>query len=515
MLETLSKGFKNARDRFRGVAELSDENIGGALQEVRASLLEADVDLGIVREFLAKVRERCNGEIVRLEAGKKSGQKLRVTPGDHFTKACYEELVALMGAGQPFEPVKNRTRVLMMLGLQGTGKTSTCAKLARNLKRQGERPLLVAADVRRPAAREQLRVLGEKVGVEVFTREGDDAPAICAEAVAYAREKRFNTVILDTAGRLQIDDELMVELEQIAARTKPEHTTLVCDAMMGREAVNVARGFAERIPLDGLILTKLDGDARGGAALSIRAATGVPVRAVTMGEAVDKLEAFRPEGIAQRILGMGDVVGLMQDFEEVVDVETAEKDAERMLRGQFTLEDFLTQLRTLQKMGSLKDLLAKIPGMSEMMPEGANVDPKELRRIEAMITSMTPDERRKPELLNSSRQNRVARGSGTKVTDLVGLLQRFKQMREMMSQLGGGGAGGLLSKIPGVGRMFGGGGGGGGGAGMPQLPPGFDPSMMAGMGGMPGNRKAARAQKAMAKRDQRKAQKKHKKRGKR
>ena len=228
-----------------------------------------------------------------------------------------------------------------------------------------------------------------------------------------------------------------------------------------------------------------------------------------MGEAVDKLETFRAEGLAQRILGMGDVVGLMQDFEEVVDVETAEKDAERMLRGQFTLEDFLTQLRTLQKMGSLKDLLAKIPGMGEMMPEGANVDPKELRRIEAMITSMTPDERRRPEILNSSRQNRVARGSGTKVTDLVGLLQRFKQMREMMSQLGGGGAGGLLSKLPGVGRMFGGGGG------APQLPSGFDPSALGAMGGMPGNRKAARAQKAMAKREQRKAQKKHKKRGKR
>jgi signal recognition particle subunit SRP54 len=281
--------------------------------------------------------------------------------------------------------------------------------------------------------------------------------------------------------------------------------------MMGREAVNVARGFAERIPLDGLILTKLDGDSRGGAALAIRAATGVPIRFVTVGEAIDKLEAFRPEGLAQRVLGMGDVVGLMADFEEVVDVETAEKDAERMLRGQFTLEDFLTQLRTLQKMGSLKDLLAKIPGMSEMMPEGANVDPKEIKRIEAMITSMTPDERRRPEILTSSRQNRVARGSGTKVTDLVGLLARFGQMRQMMSQLGGGGAGGLLSKIPGVGRMFGGGGGAGG---MPQLPPGFDPSALAGMGGMPGNRKAMRAQKAMAKRDQRKAQKKHNKRGK-
>ena len=246
-----------------------------------------------------------------------------------------------MGEGQPIEPAKGRTRALMLLGLQGTGKTSTAAKLARHLKKQGDRPLLVAADVRRPAAREQLRVLGEAIGVPVFSRDGDDAPAICAEAMAFAREHHHGTVIIDTAGRLQIDDELMRELEEIAERTKPEHTTLICDAMMGREAVNVARGFAARIPLDGLILTKLDGDSRGGAALAIRAATGVPIRFVAMGEATDKLESFRPEGLAQRVLGMGDVVGLMQDFEAVVDVEEAEKDAERMLRGKFSFEDFL------------------------------------------------------------------------------------------------------------------------------------------------------------------------------
>jgi signal recognition particle subunit SRP54 len=503
MLETLTKGFRSARDRFRGVAELDDANIADALSDVRTSLLEADVDLGIVREFLAKVQERVRGEVVRLEAGKKSGQKLRVTPGDHFTKACYEELVALMGAGEPLEPVRDRTRVIMLLGLQGTGKTSTAAKLARYLKSKGDRPVLVAADVRRPAAREQLKVLGEAIGVPVFSREGDDAPAICAEALAWARAEKRGSVILDTAGRLQIDDELMRELEQIAALTKPEHVTLICDAMMGREAVNVARGFAARIPLDGLILTKLDGDSRGGAALAIRAATGVPVRFVAVGEATDKLEAFRPEGLAQRVLGQGDVVGLMQDFEAVVDVEEAEKDAERMLRGKFSFDDFLTQLRTIQKMGSLTDLLAKIPGISDMMPEGAKVDPAELKRIEAMITSMTPAERQKPELITPSRQNRIARGSGTKVPDVAGLLQRFKAMREMMASLGG--AGGLLGKLPGVGRMFGGGG----------APEGFDPSQLAGLGGMAPNRRAARAQKALAKREQRKAQKKHKRRGKR
>ncbi|HTO55620.1 MAG TPA: signal recognition particle receptor subunit alpha [Myxococcota bacterium] len=504
MLETLTQGFRNARDRFRGVAELSDSNISDALSDVRSSLLEADVDLGIVREFLAKVQERVRGEVVRLEAGKKSGQKLRVSAGDHFTKACYDELVALMGSGEPLEPVRDRTRAIMLLGLQGTGKTSTAAKLAKYLKSKGDRPLLVAADVRRPAAREQLRVLGEAIGVPVFSRDGDDAPAICAEALAFARAEKRGSVILDTAGRLQIDDELMHELEEIQARTKPEHVTLICDAMMGREAVNVARGFASRIPIDGLILTKLDGDSRGGAALAIRAATGVPVRFVTMGEATDRLEAFRPEGLAQRMLGMGDVVGLMNDFEAVVDVEEAEKDAERMLRGKFSFDDFLTQLRTIQKMGSLTDLLAKIPGVSDMMPEGVKVDPQELRRIEAMITSMTPAERRQPETITPSRQNRIARGSGTKVTDVAGLLQRFKAMREMMASLGG--AGGLLGKIPGVGRMFGKGGG---------PPEGFDPAALAGMGGIAPNRRAARAQKALAKREQRKAQKKHKRRGKR
>jgi signal recognition particle subunit SRP54 len=504
MLETLTQGFRNARDRFRGVAELSDANVADAISDVRSSLLEADVDLGIVREFLAKVQERVRGEVVRLEAGRKSGQKLRVSPGDHFTKACYEELVALMGKGEPIEPVCDRTRVIMLLGLQGTGKTTTAAKLAKYLKSRGDRPLLVAADVRRPAAREQLRVLGESVGVPVFSREGDDAPAICAEALELARAEKRGSVILDTAGRLQIDDELMRELEEIQARTQPEHVTLICDAMMGREAVNVARGFAARLPIDGLILTKLDGDSRGGAALAIRAATGVPVRFVTMGEATDRLEAFRPEGLAQRVLGMGDVVGLMNDFEAVVDVEEAEKDAERMLRGKFSFDDFLTQLRTIQKMGSLTDLLAKIPGVSDMMPEGAKVDPQELRRIEAMITSMTPAERRQPELINPSRQNRIARGSGTKLTDVAGLLQRFRAMREMMASLGG--AGGLLGKIPGVGKMFGGGGG---------PPAGFDPAALAGMGGLAPNRRMARAQKAMAKREQRKAQKKHKKRNKR
>ena len=499
MLETLTRGFRNARESFQGITQLREENIGEALREVRISLLEADVDLGIVRDFLDKVSERCLGESVRLRAGKRSRQA-HVTPGEHFIKACYEELVALMGAEQAILPAPARTRVLMMVGLQGTGKTTTCAKLALHLKNLGEEPLLVGADVRRPAAREQLRVLAEQVGVEVFAPEGDDAAEICAQAVAHAQEKRKNTVILDTAGRLQIDDELMQELARIRDRTSPELTTLVCDSMMGREAVNVAKGFAERLDLNGLILTKLDGDSRGGAALAIRAATGIPIRCVTMGEGNDRLETFRPEGLASRILGMGDVVGLIQDFEEVGDAEEAEKEAERMLRGNFSLDSFLSQLRMLQKMGPLKELMEKIPGMTDMLPEGASLESGQLKKIEAMILSMTPQERLQPEILDASRQERIARGSGTQRRDLGDMLQRFGVMRKLMGQIGQSGPG-ILGKLPGLGKMFGGG-----------MPGGLDPAQL----GLPGapNRRTARAQKAGDRRQKRRQMRKHKRRGK-
>ncbi|MEE8313869.1 MAG: signal recognition particle receptor subunit alpha [Myxococcota bacterium] len=505
MLETLTKGFRSARDRFQGITQLSEENIAEALRDVRLSLLEADVDLGIVRDFLDKVKERCLGENVALRSGKRSRQ-MRVRPGDHFTKACYEELVALMGADEPIVPAPGRTRVLMMVGLQGTGKTTTCAKLALHLKKSGEKPLLVGADVRRPAAREQLRVLADQIGVEAFTPEGEDAAEICAEGVAHARENGLDTVILDTAGRLQIDDELMQELAHISERTSPEFTTLVCDSMMGREAVNVAQGFAARLELDGLILTKLDGDSRGGAALAIRQATGIPIRCVTMGEGHDRLETFRAEGLASRILGMGDVVGLIQDFEEALDAEEAEKaerEAERMLRGDLNLESFLGQLRMLQKMGPLKDLMAKVPGMSDMLPEGAAVEAGQLKKIEAMILSMTPEERARPEILHDSRQERVARGSGTNRRDLGDMLKRFATMRDLMGQIGQAGPG-LLGKVSGLGKMLGG--------GLPGLPAGFDASQL-GLGGAP-NRRAARAQKAGDRRQKRRQMRKHKRKGK-
>jgi len=508
MLETLTKGFRNARDRFRGATELTEENVGEALREVRSSLLEADVDLQIVRDFLKRVTDACTGEEVRLKAGKK-GRRQRVSPSDHFTKACFDELVALMGEEEPLPPAKG-TRVLMLIGLQGTGKTSAAAKLARLLKSQGERPLLVAADVYRPAARDQLQVLADQIAVDMYTREGEDAAGICVEAVTKARQEGYQTVILDTAGRLQIDDELMQELDDIVVRVQPEHIALVCDAMIGREAVNVAQGFKERLDIDGLILTKLDGDARGGAALAIRAATGVPVRYATVGEGVDRLESFRPEGMASRILGMGDVVGLVQDFEQVVDEEVAEAEAEKLLKGKFSLQDFLSQLRTLQKMGPLKDLLEKMPGISEMMPEGVSVDGRELGKIEAMILSMTPEERQRPDIIDASRQARIARGSGTSDADLSGMLQRFEAMRQIMAQVGKFGPG-LLGKIPGLGKLFDG--------GVPGVP-GLDPSELGELAGMPGmgvpaNREQARLAKLEARRKKRKQLKKHKKRGKR
>jgi len=502
MLETLTHGFRQARDRMRGRTTLSEENIAEALRTVRMALLEADVDLSIVRGFLQRVRERCEGEQVALRTGR-GGRRKHVSPGGHFTRSCYEELVGLMGSPEPL-PRNGKPRVLMLLGLQGTGKTSTAAKLALHFKNAGEQPLLVAADVRRPAAREQLEVLGERIGVEVYSREGQDAAAICEEAVVRAREQGHTSVILDTAGRLQIDEGLMTELESIVRRACPQMNLLVCDSMMGREAVHVAQGFAQHLKIDGLILTKLDGDARGGAALAIRSATGVPIHFVTTGEGTDRLEAFRPEGLASRILGMGDVVGLMQDFEQVIDEEKAEKEAERMLRGSFTLDDFLSQLRMIKRAGPLKDMIEKLPFAGDLFPEGTQVDGKELKRIEAMITSMTPLERSQPETLDASRRRRIAAGSGVLTAELDGMLERFSMMRQMMSQIGQGGPGGLLSKIPGLGKLMGG-----------EMP-GLDPAAMGqlGMGSAP-NRRAARANQAEARRKQRKSKKKHKRRGRR
>ena len=501
MLETLTRGFSAAREKLAGVRELSEENIDGALRDVRMSLLEADVDLAVVRDFLARVKARCLGEKVATRVRDASGRQVRVTPGQHFVATCEQELVALMGPVDADLARDEAGRVsVMLVGLQGVGKTSVAAKLARHLQREKRRPLLVAADVQRPAAVLQLQRLGESIGVAVHAGAEGEAPgAICAAAAQRARSEGFDAIVYDTAGRLAIDDALMRELAEIGERVAPANTLLVCDALMGRDAVNVARAFAERLPLDGLVMTKLDGDARGGAALAVKAVTGVPIKFLGTGEGVDRLEPFRPEGLASRILGMGDVVGLVQGFEAVLDEREqarAEQDAERMLKGQLSLEDFLGQLKLIKRMGSLKELFSRLPMFGSFADQ---VEGDELVKVEAMVHSMTRAERQRPELIDKSRAARIARGSGRRPREVRELVDRFEQMREVMGQLGGGG---LLSRIPGLGRLAGAGGAS------------ADPASLLGAGGGSTGRptRASSQRRRKKRKDARKARKKSRRR---
>ncbi len=492
MFEALTKGFREAQNRLAGLTELDEKNIKPALKEVRESLLEADVELGVVKRFLANVEEKAIGQTLRIRV-KHAGETRSVSAAEAFVKICHDELVELMsdpGAGLVFAQ-GGRTK-LMMVGLQGSGKTTSSAKLAFFLTREKKKPLLVAADMQRPAAVEQLKVLGEKIDVPVFNIPGETPVNICRAAEAEAKKLGCDVIIYDTAGRLAIDSALMQELEEIKAAVRPDNILLVVDAMIGQDAVQTARGFHDRLTLTGVVLTKLDGDARGGAALSVKEVTGAPVLFVGMGETTDKLEPFRPEGMASRVLGMGDVVGLMQDFEEVIDKKQAEEDAMRMLSGQFSLEDFLSQVKMIQKMGSLKDLVDKIPGMGGMLPTGINLDDKELTRIEAMIQSMTKNERRDPQALirEPSRMKRISRGSGQPEAGVGELVQKFMFMKQMMGGMGG--KLGMMGNIPGLKQlaqarnmkkaMKG---------GMPNMPgfpgmPGMGMPGMGGMGGLPG-----------------------------
>ena len=451
MLDMLSEGFKKATSRFSGKAKLSEDNIVDALDDIRTSLLEADVEYGVVKLFLERVKSQALGQEVDLKAGKGSN-KMRVTAGDHFTRICQDQLEQLMGPeNNELELPKNRPAAIMMVGLQGTGKTTTTGKLASYLMRhQKRKPLLVAADIYRPAAVDQLKVLGSRLGVPVFHRENTKPVDICRDAMREALHQGCDTVLLDTAGRLTIDDELMAELEEIKAGVKPDCTLLVCDAMMGQDAVTTASSFDQRLTLDGFVMTKLDGDARGGAALSIKEVTGKPIKFIGVGEELDRFEPFRPEGLASRILGMGDIVGLMQDFERVADGDQ-EEEARRMLAGQFTFKDFYDQISMIEKMGSLKDVMAKMP-MQNLLPQGAQVDDRELTKIKAMIDSMTPKERTHPDVIDASRARRIALGSGRKPNDVGELLKKFKAMRSMMGNLGKN-MGGLMGKIPGMGGL--------------------------------------------------------------
>ena len=425
MFESLSNNFQSLLGRLSGKSRITEANVKDALREVRVALLEADVNLGVARDFINRVKEKALGEDVIKG----------VDAGQMIVKIISDELVDLMGGPEaaPIGFSEAPPTVILMAGLQGTGKTTTCGKLALRLKKEGRNPLLVAADLQRPAAVDQLETLGRELEVAVHAERDKKPPDVCANAVKKASADGHDVVILDTAGRLHVDDDLMNEVADVAKRTQPHEIFLVLDAMTGQDAVNSAKAFNERLELTGVILTKLDGDARGGAALSVKAVTGKPIKFVGVGEKLDKLDAFHPDRMAERILGMGDVVSLVEKAQEVIDEEEAQAQAEKMFLGSFTLEDFLGMITKIRSMGPMKDLLGMLPGMGNM--QGLNIDEKQFDRTQAIIQSMTLKERLHPEVINVSRRSRIARGSGTTVDLVNELLRNFKQMRKMMQQM--------------------------------------------------------------------------------
>lgn len=432
MFSNLTERLQGVFQRLRGRGKLTEADVDEALREVRLALLEADVNFKVARDFIGRVRERAVGQDVMKS----------LSPAQQVIKIVNDELTALMGGQRAdLELGDRRPAVILMMGLQGSGKTTTAGKLARRLHQRGMRPLLVAADVYRPAAIKQLQVLGEQVGVPVFSLgEQADPVDIARQAVAAAERDGRNVVIIDTAGRLQIDEALMEELANVRDAVNPAESLLVVDAMTGQEAVRVAETFNERIGITGVVLTKLDGDARGGAALSVRAVTGRPIKFVGVGEKLDALEPFHPDRMASRILGMGDVLTLIEKAQATMDAEKAVEMAERLRQAEFNLEDFLSQLQQMRNMGPLDQLLGMIPGFSSLKQlKNLQVDERELKRVEAIIQSMTPQERRHPHIIDGSRRRRIAAGSGTTVQDVNRLLKQFDQTRTLMKQLTGGG----------------------------------------------------------------------------
>ncbi len=426
MFENLSEKFQGVLKKMRGHGRISEGNIEEALREVRLALLEADVNYKVVKEFTAAVKERALGAEVLSS----------LSPDQHFIKIVHDELAKMMGGeGQDLDLARRPPVPVMLVGLQGSGKTTSCGKLALHLQKRKRRPFLVPADVYRPAAIEQLKVLGARIGVPVFDSDPSADPVeICRQAVRQADLSGLDTVLLDTAGRLHVDEELMEELRRIREAVEPGEILLVADAMTGQDAVNVARAFHEKVGLTGVLLTKMDGDARGGAALSIRAVTGAPVKFVGVGEKHDALEAFYPDRMASRILGMGDILTLAEKAQETVDTKKAEELERKIRRSEFTLEDFRDQLISLRKMGSIEDLLGMIPGMGGKMKElkAAAPDEKEFARVVAIIDSMTREERGNAKILNGSRRKRIAEGSGTTVQDVNRLLKNFQQAEGML-----------------------------------------------------------------------------------
>ncbi len=429
MFENLSDKLDGALKRLRGQHRITEENVSDTLREVRRALLDADVHLAVVKEFIESVKAKALGETVVKS----------VSPGEQMVKILHDELMALMGSEQSDLLLGNRIpAVVLVAGLQGSGKTTFCAKLARHLKSKGRRPMLVAADVYRPAAIDQLKLLAGELNVPVYSGDEKNPVEIARESIDAARRLMADTVIIDTAGRLSIDEEMMREVENIKKAVKPDETLFVVDAMTGQDAVNTARAFHDRLDYEGVVLTKLDGDTRGGAALSIRQVVNKPIKFAGVGEKLDALEPFHPDRIASRILGMGDIVTLVEKAQEQIDEEEALRLERKMRKNQFTLEDFYNQIQQIKKMGPLSSVLEMIPGMGKAM-RGADVSDDAFKHIEAIIQSMTPEERETPAIINASRRRRIAMGSGTTVQDVNRLLKQFNEMKKLMKRVTRGG----------------------------------------------------------------------------
>ncbi len=426
MFESLSDRFEGIFGRLRGKGRLSEEDIDEVLREIRLALLEADVNFEVVKGFQQRVKEQCLGAEIHKA----------LNPAQQVIKFVNDELVAALGGETMNVAFASKPpTVILMAGLQGAGKTTNAAKLAKWAKGQGRNPLLIGADLQRPAAVEQLRTLGRQIDVPVFS-EPSDPVEVARKGMEEAERLGRDVVICDTAGRLAIDEELMQQVRDISDTIEPHYTFLVIDAMTGQDAVGVAESFHERLELDGVIMTKLDGDARGGAALSVKEVVGRPIAFASTGEKLDDFEQFHPDRLASRILGMGDVLTLIEKAEEAYDQDEAEEAAAKLLEGQFTLEDFLVQMQQLKKMGPLQNLMGLMPGMPKEVKD-AEIDDKHLGRVEAMITSMTPEERVKPEIIDGSRRNRIASGSGTNPSDVANLLKQFKEVQKLMKSMGG------------------------------------------------------------------------------
>jgi signal recognition particle subunit SRP54 len=448
MFDSLSGKLQNAFRNLRGLGKISESNVTDSLREVRMALLEADVNFKVARDFIERVKTKALGaEVIQ-----------SVQPGQQIIKIIHDELVDLLGSTNAGLNLSGSPSCILMVGLHGSGKTTSSGKLARLLQKQGRQPLLVAADANRPAAMDQLETLGTQIEIPVFVKRGEtDVLKIAREALDFAKANSRNVLIFDTAGRLQIDEPLVQELVRLRDLMKPQEILLVLDAATGQEAVNVAMHFDQALQITGSILTKLDGDARGGAALSLKAVTGKPIKFGGVGEKLDEFEPFHPERMASRILGMGDVVSLVERAAETVDLDDAKRMEEKMRKGQFTLEDFLEQLRQMKKLGSLESIVGMLPGGAEMLKQQGDLSKqeKEFKHMEAMICGMTPKERQNPAILNAKRRVRIAKGSGVSVTELNTMLNKFGQMQQMMKKMGkfskmmarmGGGLPGMLRR---------------------------------------------------------------------